>query len=221
MSEHPWLVQLNEQGYRLTEARRAVVEIMAQSTHALTPIEIFDEARETHPALGLVTVYRTLEALEKQGLIQRVHQPQGCQAFIHCTCWPSASATLQQCGEAALFEGDDLETLIKSIARRTGYQITEHWLQLFGLCPNCRKDKHETHTDFYCFLCILFSACGGQPASGPGTDGPVILTSTPFLADITRAVAGDRVQVESLLPLADPHSYQPTPRMPPGFPRAG
>jgi Fur family ferric uptake transcriptional regulator len=47
----------------------------------------------------------------------------------------------RHCGEAAIFEGDDLETLIRSIARKTGYQITEHWLQLFGLCPNCRKGQ--------------------------------------------------------------------------------
>ena len=138
MSDHPWLVQLIEQGYRLTEARRAVVEIMAHSTQALTPIEIFDEAREAHPALGLVTVYRTLEALEELGLIQRVHQPQGCQAFITAPAGHQHLLLCKQCGEAALFEGDDLETLIKSIARKTGYQISEHWLQLFGLCPNCR-----------------------------------------------------------------------------------
>lgn len=139
MGEHPWLVQLNEQGYRLTDARRAVVEIMAQSRHAITPIEIYDEARAAHPALGLVTVYRTLEALEEQGLIQRVHQPQGCQAFIQAPTGHQHLLLCRECGQAALFEGDDLEKLIHSIARRTGFQITEHWLQLFGLCPNCRK----------------------------------------------------------------------------------
>jgi Fe2+/Zn2+ uptake regulation proteins len=139
MSEHPWLVQLNEHGYRLTGARRAVVEIMAQSTHAITPIEIFDEARDAHPALGLVTVYRTLEALEEQRLIQRVHSPRGCQAFITAPAGHQHLLLCRHCGEAAIFEGDDLETLIKSIARKTGYQITEHWLQLFGLCPNCKK----------------------------------------------------------------------------------
>ena len=139
MSEHPWLVRLNEQGYRLTGARRAVVEIMARSTHALTPIEIYDEARDAHPALGLVTVYRTLEALEEQRLIQRVHRPQGCQAFITAPAGHQHLLVCQQCGETAIFEGDDLETLIKSIARKTGFQITEHWLQLFGLCPNCKK----------------------------------------------------------------------------------
>ncbi|HSJ86073.1 MAG TPA: Fur family transcriptional regulator [Anaerolineales bacterium] len=139
MSEHPWLVQLNQHGYRLTGARRAVVEIMAHSSHAITPIEIYDEARESHPALGLVTVYRTLEALEEQGLVQRVHSPQGCQAFITAPAGHQHLLLCRQCGEAAIFEGDDLETLIKSIARKTGYQITEHWLQLFGLCPNCKK----------------------------------------------------------------------------------
>lgn len=141
MSEHPWLVQLNEQGYRLTGARRAVVEIMAHSTHAITPIEIYDEARGSHPALGLVTVYRTLEALEKQGLIQRVHSPQGCQAFLTAPAGHQHLLLCRQCGEAAIFEGDDLETLIRSIARKTGYQISEHWLQLFGLCPKCKKGQ--------------------------------------------------------------------------------
>jgi Fe2+ or Zn2+ uptake regulation protein len=130
---------MNEQGYRLTDARRAVVEIMARSTHALTPIEIYDEARGAHSALGLVTVYRTLEALEEQGLIQRVHQPQGCQAFITAPAGHQHLLVCQQCGETTIFEGDDLETLIKSIARKTGFQITEHWLQLFGFCPNCKK----------------------------------------------------------------------------------
>ena len=141
MSEHPWLVQLNGQGYRLTAARRAVVEIMAQSRHAITPIEIYDEAHAAHPALGLVTVYRTLEALAEQGLIQRVHQPQGCQAFIPAPTGHQHLLLCRQCGQAALFEGDDLEKLIRSIARKTGFQITEHWLQLFGLCPNCRNGQ--------------------------------------------------------------------------------
>ena len=138
MTEHPWLKKLNKQGYRLTGARRAVVETMAAGTHALTPIEVYDLARDSYPALGLVTVYRTLEALEEQGLVQRVHQPEGCQAFITAPAGHQHLLLCKQCGQAAMFEGDDLESLIQSIERKTGYQITEHWLQLFGLCPNCK-----------------------------------------------------------------------------------
>lgn len=62
------------------------------------------------------------------------------------------------------------------------------------------------------FASMLVS-CGGKPASDARKSAPVILTSTTILADITHEIAGDRVQVESLLPTgADPHSYQPTPQ---------
>jgi len=67
---------------------------------------------------------------------------------------------------------------------------------------------------------LALSACGGGPATDSGTpfnstqgeSASVILTSTTFLADIVRNVAGDRVTVESLLSAgADPHEYQAVP----------
>jgi ABC-type Zn uptake system ZnuABC Zn-binding protein ZnuA len=61
-------------------------------------------------------------------------------------------------------------------------------------------------------LALALSACAGSAADS-GTPAPVILTSTTFLADITRNVAGDRLTIESLLPVgADPHAYQPVPQ---------
>ena len=62
-------------------------------------------------------------------------------------------------------------------------------------------------------LAVLLVSCGGRPASDSKTAAPVILTSTTILADITRNIAGDRLRVESLLPIgSDPHSYQATPQ---------
>jgi ABC-type Zn uptake system ZnuABC Zn-binding protein ZnuA len=62
-------------------------------------------------------------------------------------------------------------------------------------------------------LAFFLSACGAQPAPDTASGVPVILTSTPWLADVTRNIAGDRLQVESLLPDgSDPHFYQPTPQ---------
>lgn len=69
---------------------------------------------------------------------------------------------------------------------------------------------------FLCLALFIVSAfalfaCGGRPASG--TEAPDLLTTTTILADITRNIAGDRLVVESLLPVgSDPHSYQPTPQ---------
>ena len=138
MTSTDWLTQLQENGYRLTEARRAVVDIIQKSMRALTPVEVFDMARRKYNALGLVSVYRTLEKLEELHLIQRVHQPQGCQAFISESSGHQHLLLCQNCGRVAFFEGDDLDTLINSISKKTGYQIHEHWLQLFGLCEACQ-----------------------------------------------------------------------------------
>jgi len=140
MSAEIWLAQLHENGYRITKARGAVVEAVENSTRALTPVEVYDMARKKYRALGLVTVYRTLEKLEELHLIQRVHQSVGCQAFISAGEGHQHLLLCQNCGQAAFFEGDDLDTLTRSIAAKTGYQINEHWLQLFGLCANCRTN---------------------------------------------------------------------------------
>jgi Fe2+ or Zn2+ uptake regulation protein len=143
MSIEFWLEQLQENGYRLTAARRAVVETVAEAKHALTPIQVYDAARQHYPALGLVTVYRTLEKLEELHLIQRVHQPQGCQAFLTASQGHQHLLICQQCGQATFFEGDDLTPLIEALATQTGFQIRDHWLQLFGLCRACQTEERE------------------------------------------------------------------------------
>jgi Fe2+ or Zn2+ uptake regulation protein len=134
-----WLNALQENGYRLTGARKAVVETMAGSLRAMTPLEVYDSARTSYPALGLVSVYRTLEKLEELHLIQRVHQPEGCQAFIPAGQGHQHLLLCQRCGRVTYFEGDNLDGLIAGISEKTGYKIRDHWLQLFGLCQNCRQ----------------------------------------------------------------------------------
>ena len=138
MTAENWLKALTENGYRLTDSRRAVVEIVGSSPRAMTPLEVFDSARAAHPELGLVTVYRTLEKLEELRLIQRVHQPSGCQAFVTAGQGHQHMLLCQSCGQVTFFEGDDLDNLITAISGDTGYTIQEHWLQLFGLCAKCR-----------------------------------------------------------------------------------
>jgi len=61
-------------------------------------------------------------------------------------------------------------------------------------------------------IVFLLTGCGRSASDSPGA-APVVLTSTTFLADITRNLAGERLTVEALLPIGtDPHSYQPTPQ---------
>lgn len=61
-------------------------------------------------------------------------------------------------------------------------------------------------------IILLASACSPLASQSNPKTGPVVLASTTLLADMARNVVGDRLEVDSLLPVgADPHGYQPTP----------
>ena len=150
MSEHSvspvseiWLDSLQKSGYRLTAPRKAIVSIIANSSRALDAVEIFDLGRVEHPRLGLVTVYRTLEKLDELGVVQRVHQPDGCNMYLRAPEGHEHLLLCKSCGQMEYFSGDDLSGLIERISRRSGYQIQEHWLQLFGLCGSCQAAAGE------------------------------------------------------------------------------
>jgi Fe2+ or Zn2+ uptake regulation protein len=135
-----WLEMLQKNGCRLTAPRRAVVATLAENMRALTPVEVYDAARRVCPGLGLVSVYRTLEKLEELGLVQRVHQTKGCQAFVRVGDGHQHLLVCNNCGNVVLFEGDQLDPLFKSISKTSGFQIEGHWLQVFGLCKTCQSD---------------------------------------------------------------------------------
>ncbi len=134
-----WLESLKEHGYRLTEARRAVVEVVATSKRALSPLEVYEIARRRYPALGLVSVYRTLEMLSALHLVQRVHQEDGCNAYLPSFEGHQHLLICERCHRVEYFDGDDLEALFVRVGEQTGFEIRSHWLQLFGLCQACKQ----------------------------------------------------------------------------------
>jgi Fur family transcriptional regulator, ferric uptake regulator len=142
-----WLNRLEDNGYRLTDSRRAVVEVIANSKRILTAIEVFDLARLRCKPLGLVTVYRTLAKLEELILIARVHRPGDCHAYVATVPGHQHLLICQSCGRAEYFSGDQLEPLMNKVSQDSGYHVVQHWLQLFGLCLACQQaGKKETQS---------------------------------------------------------------------------
>ena len=135
-----WIAVLRARGYRMSAPLQVVVDVVAASQRVLSPIQVFDLARQKNAKIGLVTVYRTLEKLEEIGLIQRVHQPSGCQAFIAVNAGHQHILICERCGLVEFFSGDRLDNLMSDVAQETGYRISGHWLQLFGLCTKCQSE---------------------------------------------------------------------------------
>lgn len=133
-----WLERLADKGYRITGSRRAVVDVLAEAEQSLTPADIYESGRARHKRLGLVTVYRTLEKLEELGLVQRVHRPDGCHAYIPALQGHEHLLLCENCGRVEYFRGDDLSDFSKRLEGESGFDIHDHWLQFFGLCSACK-----------------------------------------------------------------------------------
>jgi len=129
---------LTKCGYKLTQPRKAVLRVIAESDATLTPAEVHQRAQDFYPQTGLVTVYRTLDLLAGTGAVRKVHQPDGCHAYAPASMEHAHHLICERCRAVVEFAECDLEQLSAAIQRRTGYQVSGHWLELFGLCPKCR-----------------------------------------------------------------------------------
>lgn len=136
-----WVSVLQESGCRITAQRRVIISVVVNSQHALQPLEVHALSRAINPRIGLVTVYRTLDRLEELGLVQRVHREDGCHLLMPAANGHEHYLVCTDCGRTILFHGDDLDALFARVEARTGYQVSEHWLQLFGTCPQCRHGE--------------------------------------------------------------------------------
>jgi Fe2+ or Zn2+ uptake regulation protein len=129
---------LAERGFKLTQPRKAVLKVIAEAGATLTPADIHRRAQAHYEQTGLVTVYRTLDLLAACGVVRKVHQPDGCHSYALASEGHAHHVICQGCQAVVEFDNCDLGGLLAAVQRRTGYQISGHWLELFGLCPNCR-----------------------------------------------------------------------------------
>ncbi len=135
-----WKYSLHQNGYRVTQQRLQVMEIIAASPAPLTPQDIYRQSLVLESPPGIASVYRTLEMMETLGLIQQIHQPGGCHGI-----WPAIDGhkhllLCRDCGQMQVIEGnEEITEYISMIEKETGYEVDEHWLQLFGTCSSCAK----------------------------------------------------------------------------------
>jgi Fur family ferric uptake transcriptional regulator len=130
---------LGEAGHRIGGARRAVVEQLAREDCCVTAHEIADSLRESGSRVGIASVYRTLEALDRVGLVQRVEVGEGGSRFEavipggehhhHVVC--------DSCGRIDPFEDSELERAIGRLAGRLRHRVSGHDVLIHGECSRC------------------------------------------------------------------------------------
>jgi len=135
-----WQTFLSKAGYRLSEPRKTIMKLMETTEKPLNPLGIHRLLREQGVHLGLVSVYRTLELFLSLGLISQVFQQDGLVGYLPSSFGHHHFIVCQNCQKAVEFAGtEDMQDLIQRIRAETHFQVREHLLQFFGLCPECQS----------------------------------------------------------------------------------
>ena len=133
----PFLTALERAGYRMTEPRREVASLIADQAGHFAAADIVEEARARDLRIGRATVFRTLDALSEVGVVERIDLPNGEHAYLACEPVHHHHVVCTRCGRSRDIDDARVRSVVRDVARRTGYRIDDHRLELFGLCPDC------------------------------------------------------------------------------------
>ncbi len=129
---------LQQKGCRLTEPRRALVEVLAEEPHHLNHTEILERARSKYPDIGRATVYRTLELLVELGLLQVTFLGDATQRFIVPVGGHHHHLVCNQCGDVVELDECHFGSALERVSQQTGFAIDSHLVELFGTCSACQ-----------------------------------------------------------------------------------
>ncbi len=128
---------LAARGYRLTAARRVILDVLLESGGHLTADELTGLVRQRSTAVGRMTVYRTLDLLCDLGLLRPVYQGTGAAHYILMHGGRHHHLICTGCGRIFEFDECDLDDAPDRIAQRFDFEVRGHLLELYGTCADC------------------------------------------------------------------------------------
>jgi len=128
---------LQERGYRLTAARRAILAGLATAGGHLTADELAAVVHQIAPRVGRMTVYRTLDLLGELGLLRPVYQGTGAAHYVLLLDGHHHHLVCARCGRVIEFDECALAELAETVGRRYGFAVEGHLLEFYGRCSQC------------------------------------------------------------------------------------
>lgn len=120
----------------MTPQRQLVLDAVRALDHA-TPEQICMEVQRAAPAVNITTIYRTLDLLDRIGLVRHTHLGHGAPTYsaqehqhVHLVC--------HSCGAVSEVPVELMDGLVADLADRSGFALDVSHLALSGLCSTCQ-----------------------------------------------------------------------------------
>ena len=120
-------------GMRMTEQRRVIARVLSNAQDHPDVEELHRRAHAVDPRISIATVYRTVRLFEEAGIISRLDFRDGRSRYEEASEAHHDHLIDMTTGKVIEFVDAEIEALQEAIARRLGYRLVDHRLELYGL----------------------------------------------------------------------------------------
>jgi Fur family ferric uptake transcriptional regulator len=120
-------------GMRMTEQRRVIARVLASAADHPDVEELYRRCAEVDRNISISTVYRTVKLFEDAGIIERHDFREGRARYEQIPESHHDHLINLRTGEVIEFQSEEIERLQREIARRLGYRLVDHRLELYAV----------------------------------------------------------------------------------------
>lgn len=118
---------------KMTEQRRVIARVLSEAEDHPDVEEVYRRATEVDPRISIATVYRTVRLFEEAGILERHDFRDGRSRYEEVRDDHHDHLIDVSSGEVIEFHSEEIERIQKEIARRHGYRLIGHRLELYGV----------------------------------------------------------------------------------------
>jgi len=122
-----------EKNMRMTEQRRVIARVLSSATDHPDVEELHRRAHAVDPHISIATVYRTVRLFEEAGIIDRLDFRDGRSRYEEHTDDHHDHLIDMKTGKVVEFVDEEIEALQVAIAKKLGYKLVDHRLELYGM----------------------------------------------------------------------------------------
>lgn len=122
-----------EKNMRMTEQRRVIARVLSSASDHPDVEELHRRAHAVDPHISIATVYRTVRLFEEAGIIDRLDFRDGRSRYEEHTTDHHDHLIDMKTGKVVEFVDEEIEALQEAIARKLGYRLVDHRLELYGI----------------------------------------------------------------------------------------
>ncbi|AKR57661.1 Ferric uptake regulation protein FUR [Devosia sp. H5989] len=125
--------QCAARGMRMTDQRRVIAQVIEQSDDHPDVEELYNRASRIDPKISLSTVYRTVNLFEEAGLVTKHDFKDGRARFELIPDEHHDHLIDIRSGKVIEFRNEEIEAIQEVIAKRLGYRLVDHRLELYAV----------------------------------------------------------------------------------------